>query len=196
MKVFISLITLFILQSTIHAQVKLTSLNYENGFKYPHAEFPSDKTIEDKLNAAIISSIEDLKASEYCIGEFGYVQKGSHIEIHMICNCIDLAQAEHRYILLNTKTGEKVTHSDLFSDKEQKNALAFIQKKVNGFESTIEVCGTAFDALKEPISFNDINIRLYRDGIEVRPAGTNDCELTTLRLTWDELKPFLHYNFI
>jgi hypothetical protein len=178
------------------SQVSLTPLTFENGFKYPHANFPKDKSIEDKLNSAIIEHIQDLESSDFCIGEYGYVQKGSHLEIHIFCTCIDLPESEHRYVLLNTETGESVFHSDLFAEKEQKDALAFIQKRLGEYKSTNELCQQQFTKITELSTYEDIAIRLYKDGIEVRPASTTDCEQTPLRLTWEDLKPFLRYHFI
>lgn len=189
------LTTLFVV-NFIWAQVGLTPQTFDNGFKYPNANFPKDKAIEDKLNEGIYETIKDLEANEFCIGEYGYVQKGSHIEIHIFATCMELAESEHRYVLLNIETGERVKHNDLFAEKQQADALKFILNKMESYKSSNELCQTKFSEVLSSASYNDINIRLYKDGIEVRPINTSDCEQFPMRITWNELKQFLRYNFI
>lgn len=178
------------------AQVGLTPLTFENGFKYPHANFPKDKTIEDKINEGIHETIKDLEANEFCIGEYGYVQKGSHIEIHIFATCMELPESEHRYVLFNIESGERVKHEDLFADKQQSDALAFIEKKLTAHQSSNALCDEKLKNIDGSAGFEDMNIRLYKDGIEIRPLKTSDCEQFPLRITWNELKEFLKYNFI
>ena len=191
-----SLIGALIVTCSINAQVKLTPRTFDNGFKYPYAVVPANKSLEDTINAEVQSAIADLKASDFCIGEYGYVQKGSHMEIHMLCNCIDMQQSEHRYIFLNLETGKIVPHKNLFDSNKENDALSFIKKNVADYKAANQSCTDDFKALGDDLTYESIDIRLYKDGIEIRPAGSSNCNKNTLRITWAELNSYLRYNFL
>lgn len=193
---YIYAIVFSVITTTTFGQIKLLPKNFENGYKYPHVVLASNQSHEDSINKRIQERIADLKASDFCIGEYGYVQKGSHIEIHLVCNCIDMSESEHRYIFFNIETGENATRSDLFADKEQDKALILVRKKIAGYKANDAGCSDDFKKIPEDASYADFDIRLYKDGIEIRPKDSKNCNSNTLRISWIELSSHLRYNFI
>lgn len=192
----LNLFILFLLSGSIFGQVKLTPKTFDNGFKYPVVVLSPDKTNQEPINKKILESVSDLEASDFCIGEYGFVQKGNHLEIHIFCTCIDLDESEHRYLLFNLETGEMVSHDDLFDPKQKKKALAAINTKIKAYSSSDETCKTDFGKLNSDIQFEDLSFRLHKDGLEVRPEGTKSCEATPLHMSWVELSKYLKIKFI
>lgn len=191
----LNLVIAVIASTTLNAQVKLQPKTFDNGYKYPHVVV-SDQSISDSINKQLQANIADLKASDFCIGEYGYVQKGNHIEIHLLANCLEMQSGEHRYLFFNTETGEMVPHYDLFASKQKEDALKYIRKRIKEYKATDVGCTEEFKALPESASYDDFTIRLYKDGIEIRPLNSENCTKTTLRITWSDLKEYLKYNFI
>ena len=184
-----------ILSGQLSAQVKFAPRFFENGFKYPFARM-ADRKIEDTINSQIHSRISDLEASDFCIGDYGYVQKGKLLQIHMLCTCIDLDESEHRYLFLNLETGLSVPQSHLFASDQRERALAFISNAIINHSTSVVECSEAYSSLPEKIIFNDINIRIAKDGIEVRPANSNACEQGALKIEWNKIHSYLQHSFI
>lgn len=174
-------------------QIKFTAKTFDNGFRYPVMIY--EKTaIQDSINLSILKEIEDLKASDFCIGDYGYVQKGNHIEVHLVCNCIDMDEADHRYLLFNMVEGTRVGHSDIFESKKKSVALKVISNKIRSVKDS-NPCAADFGEMEEDLNFSQMQIRLYKDGLEIRPLETK-CEQTPVTVKWTELSSCLKYNFI
>lgn len=187
---------LFLTTVTFAQQLKLTPKMAANGFKYPVAAY-EDKDIESKINASLLEQVQPLIDNDFCVGEYGYVQKGSHIEIHIFANCIDFAESQHYYLLFNLDNGNKVAHSDLFVTNQQENALKYIKKQVDAYTIGDGECGESWKGIQnQDLTYDSINIRLNRDGIEVRPAETTTCEKGAIIIPWSKLSSFLRYKFI
>ena len=175
-------------------QIKFTAKNFDNGFRYPVMIYGDDVAVQDSINAIISAKVEDLKASDFCIGDYGYVQKGNHIEVHLVCNCIDMTTADHRYLLFNLVEGTLVDHQDLFETKKKGLALKVISNSIRKAEET-NTCVADFGDLENDLDFSKMQIRLFKDGLEIRPVNS-DCVRTPVRVLWTELSSCLKYNFI
>lgn len=175
-------------------QIKFSVNTFENGFRYPVLIYPENVAVQDSINAQIANNISDLKASDFCIGDYGYVQKGNHIELHLVCNCIDMSTADHRYLCFNLVEGTLVNQPDIFESKKRELALKIISINIRKVKET-NTCVTDFGDLTEDLDFSQMNIRFYKDGIEVRPL-VGDCSKTPVLVKWTELSSCLKYNFI
>ncbi|NRA11439.1 MAG: hypothetical protein HRT57_05755 [Crocinitomicaceae bacterium] len=175
-------------------QIKFTAKNFDNGFRYPVIHFADNEPVQDSINAIIGRKIADLKTSDFCIGDYGYVQKGNHIELHLVCNCIDMDKADHRYYFFNLVDGTLVSHQDIFTTKKKEVALKIISHAIRKVKDA-NSCVADFGDITEDLDFSKMNIRLYKDGLEIRPSGT-DCEKSPVRVKWTELSSCLKYNFI
>ena len=186
---------LVLLASSLSAQIKFKTLEYANGLKYPEAVFVNEPAIQDSVNKIIKQKIGALEQSDFCIGDFGYVQKGSHLQIHFMCNCIDMAETEHRYAFINLSTGTEVKFDDIFLEKDKSKALAVIQKKINGAGNGNEdPCAFVMSSLSGP-TWDDLSLRLHKDGIQIRPANNNKCEHAVVFVSYNELTEYFKYQF-
>lgn len=190
----VTIILALMISTLSWSQLKFVPQAFENGFRYPKAVFPAEKAIEDSLNKIILNTISDLEASDFCIGVYGYVQKGSHIQIHMLCNCIDMEKSEHRYILVNLENGTQVPQKDIFHEKEQEKALSIIQRHLAQHKGSPKDCADAFASIGESPTLDQLDLRLTADGIEVRPAGTDVCEKSFYKVTYAEISQYMKYK--
>lgn len=185
-----------LLASSLNAQIKFKTLEYANGLKYPEAVFVNEPAIQDSVNKIIKRKIGALEQSDFCIGDFGYVQKGSHLQIHFMCNCIDMAATEHRYAFINLSSGTEVSFDDIFLDKDKSKALVVIQKAIqNKTPSLQESCKSSFAALNENPNWNELSLRLHKDGIQIRPNNCSSCESSPVFVPYNELTEYFKYQF-
>ena len=174
-------------------QINFTVKNFENGFRYPSIIFTENTAVQDSVNAIIERKVADLKASDFCIGDYGYVQKGNHIELHLVCNCIDMDEADHRYYFFNLAYGTLVSHQDIFTSKKSELALKTISHAIRKAKDS-NPCIAEFGNITEDLEFSQMSIRLYRGGLEIRPSNSN-CEKTPVKVKWSELSSCLKYGF-
>lgn len=198
MKVLLTLISIFAFFCSFSQldQVKFTESTFENGMLYPIAVVSSDKVIEDKINKDLLSQIEDLKSADFCIGNYGYVQKGAHLQIHIFCNCIDFDESQNRYYLYNIESGENVSYSDLLNPKKKKDAVNFLQAKVKAF-SSVNSLNLTSDDLNLIINDNldAFRVTMKREGMDIWLKSANWGE-KPLFVTWPEMRTILKYNYL
>lgn len=178
------------------APIKFKQGIFENGMTYPQVIIEGKKSFEDSINADILRRLEDVKANDFCIGQYGYVQKSHHLQIHIFCNCIDFEESENRYFLYNLETGRPVPYSDLIDPKKREEAAKFLEEEIMKYG---EIKSLAVNSvLKEQLlekNLDALHVLMTRDGIEVKPVDESWGE-KKLTLTWIQLKPFLRYQFI
>lgn len=196
MKLFTFLIAFFCCNQITFSQTVLTPKLTTSGLKYPVVRIGGNPSAEQKINERIEAEIKPLESSDFCVGDFGYVQKGMHLQVHLLMNCIEMSQSEHHYLLFNKETGEEVQANDLFDDKQRANALLYIQKKINAYEALGEGCRNAYQGLGSSPSWENLDIRLIPNGLEIRPIDSKACEKSALKIEWTEVFSLLKYNFI
>jgi len=178
---------------TVMAQIKFTENTFDNGMLYPVAHYPDNPAIADSMNAIIQRNLNDAEGSDFCIGDFGYFQKGNHIELHLVCNCIDFEETDHRYLFFSLETGTLVGYTDLFDSKEKENALKTLNRLVKAADKE-KTCSGDFSADDAELTWGDFTWRLYKDGLELHPAS-GVCE-TPVQVPWTEISTYLKYDFL
>lgn len=198
MKSFLIVLSL-LLSAYLSAQIapiKFTQAIFENGMTYPQVIIDGKKNFEDSINSDILKRLEDVKANDFCIGQYGYVQKSHHLQIHVFCNCIDFEESENRYFLYNLETGRPVSYSDLIDPKQWEEAGKFIEEELLKYGEIKSL--TISDVLKQHVrekNLDALHVIMTRDGIEVKPADESWGD-KKLALNWAQLKPYLRYQFI
>jgi hypothetical protein len=182
-----------ILCTTAFGQVKFKEALLDNGLRYPIAIFTDNPSVQDSLNVKIQQNINDVKSSDFCIGDFAYIHKGNHLELHLVFTCIELPETEHRYLFFNLTDGSLVNYPDLFDPKKKDDALIVIKKTIKS-QSNTNTCGTEFSNVDD-LTWENLNIRLHKDGIQIRPSATA-CTSNPITIKWTEISSFLRYNFI
>ena len=196
MKGSLLIIYVLLFVSGINAQIKFKTLEYANGLKYPEAIFVAEPAIQDSVNKIIKQKIGDLEQSDFCIGDFGYVQKGSHLQLHFMCNCIDMPSTEHRYAFINLSSGTEVSFDDIFSEKDKTKALAAVQRTIHDKSSNMQdACKSNFAKLNSNPNWNDLSFRLHKDGIQIRPNNCSECENSPIFISYNELSEYFKYQF-
>lgn len=177
---------------SLFGQIKFTDKTYDNGMRVPIAHFSNNPTVADSMNAILSRNLMDAEKSDFCIGDYGYFQKGNHIELHLICNCIDFAETDHRYLFFSLETGQLVSYSDLFDNQKKDEALAFMNKKIR--KSADSPCKTEFGTMESDLNWDEVTFRLYKDGLEIHPM--NETCKTPVKIAWTELSSYLKYSFL
>lgn len=191
MKTIITSLLLFTAAS-VSAQIKFSDQTFDNGMKYPVAHFSKDQTVADSMNAIIRRNLMDAEVSDFCIGDYGLIQKGNHIELHLICNCIDFAETDHRYLFFSLENGALVEYTDIFDSKEKENALKRINELVAAAGE--ETCKAKIAPDGKAVSWQQMRLRFYKDGLEVHPAsGATE---NPVKVPWTEISTYLKYNFL
>lgn len=174
------------------AQIKFSEKTFENGMVYPVAHYAKNPAVADTMNAIIQKNLMDAEVSDFCIGDFGLVQKGNHVELHLICNCIDFKETDHRYLFFSLETGQLVGYTDLFDAKERDKALTRINELINQASDT--TCKAELTSDASEISWSDMTIRLYEHGLQIHPkAGMCD---NPVEVPWTEVSTYLKYSFL
>ena len=184
------LTTTFLLLSAgvLFAQIKFSEKAFDNGMRYPIAHFSSNPTVADSMNAEIQRHLMDAEVSDFCIGDYGFFQKGNHLELHLICNCIDFAETDHKYLFFSLETGSLVGYVDLFATKERAAAIEYIN-------SCVRKAGKAdFGESRPELTWSDISFRLYKDGLQV--YLTPDFNEDPVEIPWTELSTYLKFSFL
>lgn len=182
---------------TSFSQMKITEGQFENGLTYPILNDPHDSTHYNKINSNILEGLKDLEESVYCISDYGYVQKGSHLQIQVMCTCMEMDKGDLRFFFYNLESGTPVPYSNLFDSKQRDKALAFVDQKISDYlASNANSCSQDFKSLGDDLNFDSLNVRMTRDGLEIRSPKSENCENSPVKITWFELKDFLRYKFI
>lgn len=174
-------------------QIKFSEGVYDNGMRYPIVKFPPNPAVADTMNAIIQEKLMDAETSDFCIGDYGYFQKGNHIELHLICNCIDFEETDHRYLFFSLETGELVPYQDLFESKSRDEALKIINKTIRDAKAA-NSCAQGFDNTTDDLTWSDMNYRLYKDGIEIHPLS-GFCD-SPIKISWTEVRSLLKYSYL
>ena len=119
----------------LFAQVSIKEGVFENGLSYPVLSDKYDSTKYEIINKDILSGLKDLESNVYCISDYGYVQKGNHIQLQVMCTCMEMDKGELRFFFYNLETGMPVKYSDLFDLKSKDKAMKYLDNKVSSFIS-------------------------------------------------------------
>lgn len=199
MKKFILLFVLFTTLNTMaqHTEVRFREQTFDNGMNYPQVIIPACKTCEDSINSNIRFRISDLEASDFCIGQYGYVQKSTHLQIHIFCNCIDFEESQNRFLLYNIDEGKDVPYSDLFSSKKTKEVGLYLADQIKNHARNKSL--TISDELTTSIQKDNLDVlkvEMTKDGLNIWLPEIKEWGEEPAVIKWIELKPFLKYHFI
>jgi len=185
---------LVIFQMVTAQDVKFSERAFDNGLIYPVAKFVGNADAEKALNENILAIVSKYENQDFCIGEFGYVQRTSFIQLNFYFNCIDMDKSLSESHLFNLADGEICPLSEMFMEEKEKNYRAFFHKKVVAHYSQNgkEMPSTDF---MDNLSIDDCTVNLMEDGMEIS-LDSQDWPEEKLILTWNELHPFLKSIFI
>jgi len=177
-------------------RVKFTDATFENGMLYPIAQISGADDVASKINADILEKIKDLKDADFCVGQYGFVQKGPHIQIHIFCNCIDFKESQNRYYLYNIETGENVQYSDILTPNKMKASAKYL-KEVSAMHIKTNSISIEPRVLKL-IDSNNIDafkVTFKRDGLDLWLLDKNWGD-KPMFITWGAMRSYMKYSFL
>lgn len=178
------------------SEVKFTEKSFENGMAYPQLVI-SDKALQDSINANIETQISDLKQSDFCIGQYGYVQKRTHLQIHIFCNCIEFSSPQNRYLFYNLTNGKHVPYSDITDPLKANELNSMIITKSNAFLSKKGITMSAQITQEiESYGIDAFQVVMQRGGLDLWLPNLEGWGVEPLSISWVELSPFLKYQFM
>lgn len=192
----LTLLALLLFSQLATAQeVKFTDGQYQNGLTYPIAEYSVSSEAETILNNNILHIVSNYENQDYCIGQYGYVQQTSFIQLHFYFNCMDMDESKNEFYLFSLADGEPCPTSKIFLDKQRKRYRPFFRERIashyteNGKEAPS-------DEVMKSLSIDDYIVKLLEKGIEISLPNDENWPSTNLIISWVEIQPFLKTNFI
>lgn len=199
MKSIATLFGLLIITSSYcqNNSVQFRESSFENGMLYPQVVMPGQQEHEQNINEDILNRISDLKKNDFCIGQYGYVQKSSHLQIHIFSSCIEFEGNVNRYLLYNIEEGTAVPYSDMLNNKMKKQAAQFLTETTEKW-----VLLNSIDAAKKNIEkINELTLDAFivvlkKDGLDLWLKEEPNWGTKALFINWHQMKDFLKYRFI
>lgn len=194
-KKIILLPLLFAFQIVTAQEVRFSERAFDNGLNYPVVDFSGNVDAKNALNENILEIVSKYENQEFCIGEYGFVQRTSFIQLNFYFNCIDMEVSKSESHLFDLSSGEICPPSTMFLKKEEKKYHAFLHKKISAHyvQNGKEVPTNEF---LSKLSIDDCNVTLLEEGIEVSINAKEDWPENDLLIKWGELRPFLKTIFI
>ncbi len=186
---------LLVFQLTQAQSLKFKNGQLDNGLVYPVVTLAGNPDGQQTLNASIQEIIAEYKEQDYCIGQYGYVQKANFLQLNFYFNCVDLDESRNEYHFFNLSTGERCLVSELFMEKQQKHYQPFFADHIR--KHLIEHGKEApSESFIESISIDECQVELIEEGIRISLDSYENWPNEKLVITWDELRPFLKSTFI
>lgn len=186
---------LFVFQIVTAQEVKFSEGNYDNGLIYPIADFTGNVDAKNALNENIIEIVSEYQEQDYCVGQYGFVQRTSFIQLNFYFNCIDMDKSKSESHLFDLSNGEVCPPSEMFLKKTEKKYRAFFHKKVSAHYTQNGKTMPTTDFMNN-LSIDDCDVILLEEGLEISLDSQKDWPEEKLLITWEEIRPFLKTIFI
>lgn len=186
---------LFVFQIVTAQEVKFSNGEYDNGLIYPIAEFHGNAATEDMLNKNILKIVSGYQEKDYCIGQYGFVQQTSFIQLNFYFNCIDMDESTTESHLFSLEDGEPCAPSEMFIEKRKKGYLPYFKQRVSRHFIEFEKEEPSKEFLKS-LSIDDCQVTLLEEGIKISIPNADNWPDEDLLLFWSELRPYLKTTFI
>jgi len=175
-------------------QVVFKEATFPNGMLYPIITTPGLPEVSERMNSDLQAKIADLKASDFCVGQFGYVQKADLLQIHIFCNCIEFKESQNRYYLYNIENGNEIPNMGIIKEKKKKAFSIFLNNKIKSFTvaNNLVLSNEEERIIKEDL-LEAFDLIFTKDGINIR-FKQSSWDNKSLFISWEELTPYLEYS--
>lgn len=190
----LTLVVTFASTALFAQKISFREADYDNGMKYPIVQFPSNTAVQVEINRDIEELVEGFKSQDFCIGQYGYVQKSGFLQIHIYANCIEMTSSENYYTLYDLETGKVVSISKMFKSKSMSEFNTYFREKARAFvkEKSIPVADTVFNTM----TIDDFHPVLTGDGIELKHASIESWGENKLIIKWTDIQKYLKLSYI
>ncbi|MFT5777678.1 MAG: hypothetical protein ACI837_000626 [Crocinitomicaceae bacterium] len=196
MKHIIVLSFLFAFPATYFSQaVKFRDGQLPNGMTYPMIVFTSNRGAEMSINRDIEANVQTFRERDFCIGQYGFIQKASFLQIHIYANCIDMVESENYYYLYDMETGETATVTDMLNPKTEEEFNTYFRNIVKNFVTDKEIELTETESL-DAFIVAELNAKLDKDGIYFTSSRLVNWGDNQLFVKWTDIQTFLKVTYI
>ena len=190
------LLPILLFAQLIHAQeIKFKNAQYQNGLIYPVAEFAANAEAQKTMNAKILEIVSEYETQDYCIGQYGYVQQTSFIQLHFYFNCIDLDESQNKYYLFDLGDGTICPPSKMFLDKQKENMQRYFRSRISDFYKNNGKDPLPMETLNQ-LFIDDFMVQLTEEGLLIRSTTLENWGTQDLSISWSDLRPYLKTTFI
>lgn len=179
----------------LRAQIYFVDDTFDNGMKIPKAVNDSEPDIAKKVNISIRAFLSEYEVLEFCLSDYGFVQKDKFIQLQIYLLCEDFEDSRNLYILFSTETGEKSTVEDMINPKFNEEFHSFLHERIKLHleQNNITPEGESANEKLRKLKFNDCTVVLKREGFEIT---SDDFFSVPLKLTWKEVSLYLKPNYL
>lgn len=170
---------------------------FDNGMKYPLIVFSSNPEAEKLINSDLKANVANYESQDFCIGQSGFVQKTSFIQIHIYANCIEMFQSENNYFLYDLKTGRRCKVFDMINPKVDDEFHAFFRSRVKTYITNKDLSLTD-DEITSLISLtvDDFTTVLESEGIQFTTSKIGTWGTNKMFISWGDIQTYLKVNYI
>ena len=161
---------------------------------YPILEYPTKRSTELTINKDIEAQIEKYKADDFCIGQYGFVQKTGFLQIHIYANCISMDESENNYFLYDLETGETIEPSFLVDPKQESKFNKFLVERSRKFIETNSIEDENGDV--NSLTMDDFDVVLEKKGLLMTCNKISTWRSEVMLLEWSELQAYLKISYI
>ena len=193
----IAFISLFAASFSFGQEVKFKNAQLENGLVYPTAVLNGQPEIQEKINRFLISHVQSYSAQDMCIGQFGFVQKGSYIQINQYVNCMEMESSINHYLLFDLKTGDAIPVSSMVDPTRLNDFNAFLSTRIldhlkqKSVEISLELEQTVNSA-----RIDDFDVLFGDQGVTVMLSTFPNLGDGKLSISWNDLQRFLKVRLV
>jgi uncharacterized protein with GYD domain len=190
------LIPILLFAHSLNAQeITFKDARYPNGLLYPIATIKENPEAQKALNEKILSIVSEYESQDYCIGQYGFVQQTSFIQLHFYFNCIDMDESKNAYYLFDLGDGQLCAPSKLFLDKQKENVQRYFRSRVSDFYLKNGKEPLPTETLNQLI-IDQFTVQLSEEGLLIRSTTLENWGTQDLVITWLDLRPYLKTTFI
>lgn len=180
----------------VSQRVSFRDATFPNGYKYSLIEFASNKSVELAINRDLEKKALPLKEDDFCVGQYGYVQKSGFIQIHQYANCISMTQSENYYYLYDLETGNEVPTSAMLNPKVETDFQNFFTKRVKDFVGAKNLNIEDKNVLNT-LTIDDFSAEFTKNGIYFAAKALKGWDTKQkMFIKWTDLQSYLKISYI
>lgn len=173
-------------------EVKFREEAFGNGLTFPQVIIKENKQAEMKINGSIKRNLADLEKNTMCIGQYGFVQKGIYLQLHLYANCVELEDSENRFYLYNSETGAITDYANMTNHKRRKKFGPYL------LEECQKYLGDKSDLITEELAekikkenLGAFKVHMTKNGLNISLENWVE---KPLHLSWAQLREFILTN--
>ncbi len=172
MKWLCSLLCLTI-QLNLVAQYQFEDSTFANNLIIPKLTYKLNKTVESDINQILVKLGDSLMNEEYCLSNYGYIQKNNLLQFEFMYNC-DFENDHFLFWYYNVRTGVKLEPNQLI-----------LEEKLKAFFNILNESASDNTATK----LSEVKLQFLQEGLKVY----YNQQSKSVILPWSKAESILNY---